>query len=265
MTDFRLTPDPSLVSQDEPGQIITPVTDLCRVPGGQRDRQAIYGDHLTVLAKMDGWSYVQLGKDGYCGYVSTRSIGAQVQPTHTVSAPATHAYLKPDFKSPDQISLSFGSQIRVLGYQDNFARTALGYIPMQHLNPVGTVASDLGNVAEQFLGTPYLWGGNSRWGIDCSGLVQAACLACRIACPGDSDHQLQQLGTHLPPGNDFKRGDFLCWKGHIALVLEPDLLIHANAHKMAVTLEPISAAIERIAKTDGAMTGHKRIASSKWP
>jgi cell wall-associated NlpC family hydrolase len=264
MTDFRLTPDPALVRQNEPGQIIVPVTDLCRVPAGPRDRQAIFGDHLTILAKVDGWCYVQLSKDGYCGFVAETAIGAQTRPTHTVSAPATHAYLKPDFKSPDQTSLTFGSQITVLGQDKGFARTTLGYIPMQHLSPIGTVASDLGDIAELFLGTPYLWGGNSRWGIDCSGLVQAACLACGIPCPGDSDQQLQLLGAHLPAESDFKRGDFLFWKGHIALVLKPDLLIHANAHKMAVTLEPISEAVDRIAKTDGAMTGHKRITSSKW-
>ncbi|NOR32333.1 MAG: NLP/P60 hydrolase [Sulfitobacter sp.] len=265
MTDYRLTPNPTLVRQDHPGQITAPLADLCRSPEGPRDRQAIFGDHLTILARIDCWCYVQLSKDGYCGFINETFIGAKTQPTHTVTAPATHAYLAPDFKSPDQTSLTFGSQITVLAHDDSFAQTALGYIPMQHVSAVSTVAPDPGNVAELFLGTPYLWGGNSRWGIDCSGLVQAACLACGIPCPGDSDQQLAMLGDHLPLHSDFKRNDLLFWKGHVALVLEPDLLIHANAHKMAVTLEPITAAIDRIAKTDGSMTGHNRLTSSKWP
>jgi cell wall-associated NlpC family hydrolase len=178
--------------------------------------------------------------------------------------PATHAYLKADFKSPDQVSVSFGSKITVLDHVAGFAETQIGYIPIQHLKPIDDLASDPADIARLFLGTPYLWGGNSRWGIDCSGLVQAAFLACGIPCPGDSDQQLAMVGYAPPAGTPYQRNDLLFWKGHVALVLEPDLMIHANAHKMAVTLEPITAALERIAKTDGLMTGHKRLTSSKW-
>lgn len=264
MTDFRLSPDPAKVQQQQPAQIVIAVADLCRSPSGARDRQAIYGDALTVLAADDDWCYVQLGKDDYCGYIRETAIGPQSHATHFVSVPATHAYLKADFKSPDQVSVSFGSKITVLDHVAGFAETQIGYIPIQHLKPIDDLASDPADIARLFLGTPYLWGGNSRWGIDCSGLVQAAFLACGIPCPGDSDQQLAMVGYAPPAGTPYQRNDLLFWKGHVALVLEPDLMIHANAHKMAVTLEPITAALERIAKTDGLITGHKRLTSSKW-
>lgn len=264
MTDYRLTPDPAKVSQNHAGQITLPVTDICRSPAGPRDRQALYGDAVTVLAQAGAWSYVQLTKDGYCGYVTKTAIGPATKATHFVFAPATHAYLEPDLKSPDQASLSFGSQLTVLGQRNGFAQTALGHVPTQHISPVDTVSSDPAAVALLFLGTPYLWGGNSRWGIDCSGLVQAALLACGIPCPGDSDQQCALTGDLAAPQTGYRRNDLLFWKGHVALVLEADLMIHANAHKMAVTLEPISAAIDRIAKTDGPVTAHKRLAPSKW-
>jgi cell wall-associated NlpC family hydrolase len=263
MTDFRLRPDPSKVEHSQSGQICAPFTDIMRSPTGPRDRQALYGDAVTILAERDGWSYVQLKKDQYCGYVVTTDTAPLTQATHFVSAPATHTYLEPDMKSPDRQTLSFSSQLAALGQRNGFTETVLGFVPSQHLKAVGQISTDLGDVAHLFLGTPYLWGGNSRWGIDCSGLVQAACLACGIACPGDSDQQLALLGDPVLPQSDFRRNDLIFWKGHVAIVMERNLLIHANAHKMAVSFEPITDAIERIAKTDGPIIAHKRLSPSK--
>jgi len=257
MNDRRLTPDPALVSQQTPAQITAPLTDLRRHPDGPRDRQLIYGDHVTVLGTAGGWSYVQASKDDYCGHVGTNDLGPQLAPTHRVVAPATHAYTAPDLKSPDRISLTFGSTLAVFGLSDGFAQTALGHIPLQHLRPVADTTSDPAAIAALFLGTPYLWGGNSRWGIDCSGLVQAALLACGIPCPGDSDmqHTLGQAATA-----PYRRNDLLFWKGHVALVVDPDTLIHANAGSMSTTLEPIADAIARIATNgDGPVTAHRRL------
>jgi len=264
MTDRRLTPDPTLVTMSKQMQIGSPVTDIRRSPTGPRDRQAIYGEQATVLSEGGGWSYVQMKKDGYCGHIASDTLTDIAEPTHRVSAAATHIYADADLKSPDLISLSFGSLVRVTAQVNRFGETAIGHIPMQHLTPRTDQATDPGDVAMLFLRTPYLWGGNSRWGIDCSGLVQAAYLACGIACPGDSDQQEKTCGNVLPKGSAFERNDLLFWKGHVALVLEPDLMIHANAHNMAVTLEPITAAIKRIAKTDGPVTAHKRLPPSKW-
>ena len=143
---------------------------------------------------------------------------------------------------------------------DGHKSTHVDYIPTAHLRPVDQAEGDPVAVAERFLGTPYHWGGNSGFGIDCSGLVQAACLACGIPCPGDSDLQEAALGRTLPADAVLRRGDLLFWKGHVAWVAGPDLLLHANAHHMAVALEPLLPALARIeGQGDGPVTRRARL------
>jgi len=241
-------------------RVIRPVVDLLRSPKGPRDRQLLYGDGLDVTEQSGGWCRVVSDKDGYQGWLRADQLGPDAPATHWIWAPATHAYSEPDIKSPDRVSLSFGSRIVVLSQQDRFVETELGFIPAVHVKPVGTLLNDPIAVAELFLGTPYLWGGNSRWGLDCSGLIQAGLLACGVACPGDSGDQERELGTALPEGTPAQRGDLLFWKGHVAWVSGDNMLLHANAHHMAVVFEPMDQAIARIdAQGDGPVTAHKRL------
>lgn len=240
-------------------RITRPVVDLLRAPGGARDRQLVYGEPVTLYETHEGWAFVQSAKDAYVGYVPAAALAPAFDVSHWVSAPATHAYERDDFKSPDCCALSHGSRVQVLGGEGRFLQTNLGFIPARHLSKLGSHADDPVAIAETFLGTPYLWGGNSRFGIDCSGLVQVALLACGTQCPGDSGMQEAELGNDAPAG-DYQRGDLLFWKGHVAMLRDPDTLIHANAHDMAVAIEPITAAITRIeAQGDGPVTAHKRL------
>tara|TARA_R110002049_G_scaffold44333_5_gene130048 strand:+ start:97483 stop:98262 length:780 start_codon:yes stop_codon:yes gene_type:complete len=259
MTDARLTPDPKLVKTALPARVCRPVVDLCRRPDGPRDRQLLLGAAVIKLNEADGWAYVQAVKDNYCGYVSTAALTeTDSVPTHRVSVPATHAYTSANLKSPDLLSLSYGSEVTVTATEGSFATTPHGFIPLTHLAPADHRHDDPAAVAALFLGTPYLWGGNSRWGIDCSGLVQAALLACGAPCPGDSDQQETSLGTAVT--GPYRRNDLLFWKGHVALVSDDNTMIHANAHAMAVTYETINDAISRIEKAgDGPVTSHRRL------
>ncbi|KZX99176.1 MAG: C40 family peptidase [Sulfitobacter sp.] len=257
MSDPRLTPDPALASQSRAAQVAVPVADLCRRPVGPRDRQVLFGEQVRVLHEASGWAYVQSEKDGYCGHVLQSTLGTPRNASHRVCVPATHAYRNADLKSPDLLSLSFGSLVTVTGETENFAETPQGHIPKGHLAPRDQHHGNPASVAALFLGTPYLWGGNSRWGIDCSGLVQAALLACGIPCPGDSDQQESTVGG--PVEGDYQRNDLLFWKGHVALVVDAKTMIHANAHAMAVSYENITDAIARIeAAGDGPVTAHRR-------
>lgn len=241
-------------------RIIQPVVDLLRDPNGPRDRQLLFGDPVDVAEETDGWSRITSDKDGYPGWVRSEHLGPEATETHWVTAPATHAYERPDMKSPDRVSLSFGSRLHVLSEQDRFLETELGFIPAIHAKLSATRLTDPVTVAELFLGTPYLWGGNSRSGIDCSGLVQAGLLACGVACPGDSGDQERKLGEALSAGTEPKRGDLLFWKGHVAWVYGDNMLLHANAYHMDVTFEPMDQAITRILEQgDGPVTAHKRL------
>lgn len=259
MTHPRLTPDPERMPLNEPAQIGRGVVNLLRKPNGARDRQLLLGAEVTVMSREEGWAYVQSKADGYCGFVGVASLSEPQPLTHKVTAPATHAYQNANFKSIDRASFSHGSQLAMLDEDDNFIRTSHGFVPKQHLSAIGAVADDPAQIAETFLGSPYLWGGNSISGIDCSGLVQAACLACGIPCGGDSDMQEADLGELLPDGSFPQRNDLLFWKGHVALVWDAETLIHANAHAMACVFEPIETAIARIAETDGDITAHRRL------
>ena len=239
-------------------QIAAPVCDLLDQPNGDRQRQFLYGASVDVLEDVAGWAFVRQHSDGYVGYVKSAALGSYSAPTHYVTNVLTHCYRDADFKSPDLALLPMQSQIRVHDQKDRFGRTDLGWIPLTHLKPLAGKAPDIVTEAQKFLRVPYLWGGNSALGIDCSGLVQVACSACGIEAPADSDLQREALGEDVK--GDMKRGDLLFWNGHVALVHDVGHILHANAHAMAVTLEPINDAIERIENSgDGPIIAHKRL------
>jgi cell wall-associated NlpC family hydrolase len=261
MSDPRSTPDPDLVTQDNKARVVWPVADLNRHAGdAPRDRQILFGEQVTVLGQDGADSYVIAQKDGYVGFVKTAALGPDIAITHRINAAATHVYSAANMKSADLFTLHHGSLITVTNMDEKFGQTAHGFVPIQHIKPDDEPEQNLIEIAKIYLGTPYLWGGNSRAGIDCSGLVQAALTACAIPCPGDSDQQQDQLGTHLPAESNVKKGDLFFWKGHVALAADSTTLIHANAHHMSVAYEPIADAIARIqAQGDGPVTARKRL------
>lgn len=247
-------------TEGEPRRVTVPVADLLAAPGGKRDRQLLMGAEVRLYETRSGWAFVEAETDGYVGYLPEGHIGAPVEATHWVSAAASHLYDAPDLKTPARALLSLGSRLQVSGTEGRFSRTPDGWVATAHLTPVSERATDPVEIAARLIGSPYLWGGNARSGIDCSGLVQVACHACGLPCPGDSDQQEQALGQALDPEATLRRGDLLFWKGHVAWVSDADTLLHANAHHMAVAFEPLAEAIRRIeAQGDGPVTGRRRI------
>lgn len=242
-------------------QVAVPVADLLASPGGARARQLLYGDLVQPLGEENGFILVRRVSDGYRGAMRADDLSEAVTPTHQVTALGTHLYMAPDFKSRDVASLSFGARLTLTGTEGKFGVTHEGlYVPKAHVAAARLRFSDPAAVAELFLGTPYLWGGNSRLGIDCSGLLQVACLACGISCPGDSGPQERSAGEPVDEAEPLARNDAIFWEGHVAIAVSPTRLIHANAHHMAVVYEPVEEAIRRIAaQGDGQVTGRRRL------
>ncbi|KAA2312512.1 peptidoglycan endopeptidase [Pseudooceanicola sediminis] len=247
-------------SDGTPAQVVVPVADLCASPGGTRDRQLLLGAQVTVYDTRDGWSFVEALQDGYTGYLTEASLGPQTTATHVITARASHAYTAADLKTPDRAALSMGSALAVTGWHNGFAETDLGFVPGQHVTPLGATLRDPVTLAEGLLGTPYLWGGNSAFGIDCSGLVQLPLQMLGHDCPGDSDMQASELGVPLEDGAPLKRGDLLFWRGHVAWVADPTRILHANAGSMSTAFEDLQGAIARIAAAgDGPITARRRL------
>lgn len=236
-----------------------PVTDLLRRPGGPRDRQLLRGARVCVIDLQGECAYVRAEADGYCGWIVQSALDQDHPVTHRVASVSTHLYQRPDLKSPDHATLSLNSLLRITDHADGFLRCDDGlWLPEQHLAPIDQPTDDPVTVAEMLLHVPYLWGGNSAAGLDCSALVQLALQACALPCPGDSDMQQAALGTALPADTPAERGDLLFWRGHVAWVSAPDLILHANAHSMTVAYEPLHEAVARIA-TESPVTAHKRL------
>jgi cell wall-associated NlpC family hydrolase len=234
----------------EGATVVAPLAELCSEPGGARDRQVLLGDVGIVVERRDGWAFVQMAKDGYCGWVPESALGVEEEATHWVSAPATHLYPEANLKARELGALTMTSRLRVLGESGDWLETTRGFVPRPHVKALGDWHKDPVAVAQTYLGVPYLWGGMGGAGLDCSGLVQLSLRACGIDCPGDSDMQ-QALGEAFGEKKAMKRGDLLFWKGHVAMAMNADFIIHATAAYMAVAAEPLKAALARIAGSGG--------------
>ncbi|WP_434615245.1 NlpC/P60 family protein [Tabrizicola sp. M-4] len=241
------------------GAVAVPLADLCAGPGGARDRQVVLGAPLVVVERRGGHVFVRMDRDGYCGWLEAGAVGPSLAATHWVAAArGTHLYPDARVQAREVAALPFGARVAVLEEDGKWARVAGGFLPMPHLRRVEAWFEDPVSVAEGFLGTPYLWGGNSGTGIDCSGLVQGAMLACGRDCPGDSDMQAR-IGVEVTEG-DLRRGDLVFWKGHVALMRDAGRIIHANGHSMDVAEEGLAEAIARIAAQGGGpVTARRRV------
>jgi cell wall-associated NlpC family hydrolase len=226
------------------------------------DTEALLGERVTVYETTEeGWAWGQLESDGYVGWLPANALAAPgPAPTHKVTALRTLAFPGPSIKLPPTETMPLGSRLPIVRIEGRLAVTARGsFVPANHLAPLAQFESDFVVVAERFVGAPYLWGGKTSLGLDCSGLVQVALTSCGIACPRDSDMQEHALGAPIDL-SDLRRGDLVFWKGHVAIARERTTLVHANAYHMAVAIEETEAALARIRASGSEVTSVKRLA-----
>ncbi|UCH75602.1 MAG: C40 family peptidase [Rhodospirillales bacterium] len=225
-------------------------------PESPQASELLFGEPVSVFDIANGWAWVQNSVDGYVGYVEAKGLASgQDIPTHRVSVLRTYLYAEANLKSPARELLSMNSPVSVASIDGPFCRVADGgWIWAEHLAPADVFESDHGDVAFRFVGTPYLWGGRSSVGLDCSGLVQMALLRCGTSAPRDSDMQAQSLGTAVPFGGEqavLARGDLVFWPGHVGIWLSADQFMHANATHMLTVVEPFEDADRRIREATG--------------
>ena len=225
--------------------------------------EALLGEPVNVFHVKDGWAFVQLVIDSYVGYVPARCLTNQVlDPTHRIAVPSSLLYVKPDMKSNPVQQVYMNSLVSVVKVEGEFARLRdHRFVWARHLMPVHKHWDDPATIAEAFVNTPYLWGGKTYAGLDCSGLVQLAWQACGFDCPRDTDMMQDGFGEPLKRNRELKllRNDLVFWKGHVGLMLDDTNLVHANGYHMQVVIEPLAKAIKRIAELYGQLTGVSRM------
>lgn len=227
--------------------------------------EALKGERVIIYdMNAEGWAWGQLASDHYVGWLPANALVPPGPPsTHKVTALRTFMFPLPSIKAPPLEALPFGARIAIDRVENEFVVTASGtYIPGVHVTPLDVFEADFVAVAERFIGVPYLWGGKTILGLDCSGLVQIALAASGRECPRDSDMQEQVLGAPVAANGDFadlRRGDLIFWKGHVAIAHDRNSILHANAFQMAVVIEPIAVAIARIRAAGSTVTGVRRM------
>lgn len=231
-----------------PHRCRAPSAGLRRAPDAAAEQldQLLFGEAFDVLEETGGWAWGQARRDGYVGFVRTADLAPGALPaTHRVRALRAYGFSAPDIKSAPAGLYSLNALVQVEARDGAFVRSPDGgWFVASQLCEVGWFEADPAAVAERFLGAPYQWGGRESLGLDCSGLVQQALYACGLACPRDSDQQAR-IGRPVAQ-TELRRNDLVFWRGHVGLMLDEARMIHANAFHMAVAIEPLAEALERI-------------------
>ncbi|WMS43057.1 NlpC/P60 family protein [Acuticoccus sp. MNP-M23] len=273
LADDRLAATASALRYVSPERfaISAPIAPVFRVPGAEhRETEFLSGEPVDVFETVDGWAWVQSASDGYVGYVRAHVLGAPMAPTHRVSVPHALVFAGPSIRAVLQGHLPLSARVTVaetLAGKDVFHRlvaadgATTGYVLGQHIGPLQPPRGDWVRIAEAFVGTPYLWGGKSWNGIDCSAILQLAIEASGGFAPRDSDMQWQGLGErHDAAASALTRGDLVFWKGHVGVMLDETRFLHANGFHMATAIEPLATTIARLEAQDLPVLGVRHVA-----
>jgi cell wall-associated NlpC family hydrolase len=245
-------------------QVTVPVAAMHGAPDAETSltSQVLFGEQVVVLDVKDGWAWGQTVTDGYVGYIPAETLSQEITtPTHRVCVLSSYLYRQPAIKTQPAVPVFLNSPLTITAENGEFAQLADGrFVWARHICPLTEHDDDPAAVAERFQHVPYLWGGKTQAGMDCSGLVQSSYLAAGRACPRDSDMMQSELGEPLLINNldGLQRGDLVFWQGHVGIMLDSERVTHANGYHMTTVIEPLAKAVERIATLFGPVTGFRR-------
>ncbi len=243
-------------------QVKVPVLNIHKEPSRESRQvtQGLLGETVSIFETEQGWAWLQLKEDGYVGYAEMSKLGSNVfETTHRVAVLSTQLYPRPDLKSQPVKNISLQAALAVNSHEGDYSILATGgYVFTRHIREADAAAPDFVSVAGMFLGVPYLWGGKSSAGLDCSGLVQLALQTAGRECPRDTDMQEHALGTSVLVDANLQRGDLVFWDGHVGVMVNATDLLHANGHHMMVMLEPLGEAKARMAAAGKPLTSVRR-------
>ena len=211
--------------------------------------ELLFGETFIVFDSIGGWAWGQCLHDHYVGWLRGAVLAPHgaVPATHWIVAPTAPVFAAADLKARVVATLPMHARIVAGESASGFVAAAGGFVHHRHVRPLTAHRADPVAVALDFAGTPYVWGGRRRDGIDCSGLTQAAIRACGVFCPRDADQQAAAFAVIDPA--DRRRGDLVSFPGHVGLLADADTLVHANAHWMTTLAEPLADAAARLAPT----------------
>ncbi len=240
-------------------QIVAPMR-AAPDPAAEQVSQLLFGERFDILRRDGDFAWGQARRDGYVGWVESAALSFErTEPSHRVIAPRAAVLGEPRIRAACVGVVAMNALVEIAAVGEGFSHAeGLGWVATGQISPIGSEFRNPAEAATLFVGTPYVWGARDGAGLDCSGLVQQALHAAGLHCPRDADQQAA-LGVEVERER-LRAGDLVAWRGHIGMMLDGARLIHANAHHMAVAIEPLETTVARIAQTPtGQPTAFRRV------
>jgi len=221
--------------------------------------QLLYGDTFKKLEQEGSWLRIKNDSDNYKGYIKNKKFNLNHKNTHKVYILHANLYSKPNEKSKIKKKLSFGSKVKITQQRGKFLGFDKFWIKKNSLKKINFKTNNYFKDINKFINVKYKWGGKHFTGIDCSGLIQLFSNFNNKFCPRDTKDQIKYFKKKIKLHN-IKKNDLIFWKGHVAIVLSKNKLIHAYGPLKKVVIMPIKKTIDRIYRTANLkVTGIRRI------